>query len=158
MRKILIILLLFVTLQTFSQNINDGLLIHYTFDGNTKDYSGNGFDGISYGVTFTEDRFGTPNSACYFDGINNYINLPNISQLKPNLPVSFSFWIKYDGISNEDRVVFNTSFEEDISSGVVFTSQNSSGKYAVGYGDGSDYYSSATRRSYVSNSIIDTSS
>lgn len=158
MKKIIIILGLFVTIQTFSQNINDSLLIHYTLDGNINDYSGNGFDGISNGVTYTEDRFGNTNSACYFDGINDYIGLPNLSQLKPNLPVSFSFWIKYDGNSNEDRAVFNTSFEEDISAGVCFTSQNITGKYAVGYGDGSDFYSVSTRRTFVSNSIIETNS
>ena len=91
MKKIIIILGLFVTIQTFSQNINDSLLIHYTLDGNINDYSGNGFDGTPHGVSFTYDRFGTPNSACYFDGINDYIDLPNLSQLRPNLPVSFSF-------------------------------------------------------------------
>ena len=71
-------------------------------------------------------------------------------------PVSFAFWIRYDSDSFEDRALFNTSLEEDVSSGVFFTSSSSSGKLAVGYGDGDNFYSASSRRSFVSNSVIQT--
>src|SRR5690606_41697402 len=81
--------------------------------GDTNDSSINGNDGINFGATFANDRFGNPNSAIYFDGVNDYVNFPNISELKPDLPISFSFWIKYESYNSDDRDVFNTSFEED---------------------------------------------
>lgn len=140
----------------FSQDLNSNLLIHYPFDGNSNDASGNGHNGQDFGVTYTVDRFGNPNSACNFNGIDNYVNFPNLTILKPNLPVSFSFWIKYDSNSFQNQVVFNTSFEENRSSSVVFNSQSGSNKYVINYADGTYFYSPATRRSYISNSVIDT--
>ena len=156
MKNLITFLLLILSFQSFSQSIDDSLLIHYQFDGNVIDTSGNGFDGTAFGVQYGVDRDGNSNSACYFDGIDDYVDFPNLEELKPPLPVSFSFWIKYNSTDYTDRAVLNTSFEEDISSGILFTSQASTGKFAIGYGDGSDFYSSSSRRSFVSNVIIDT--
>ncbi|WP_435133998.1 T9SS type B sorting domain-containing protein [Formosa sp. A9] len=130
-------------------------MLYYRFNGDTNDSSSNGNHGDNFGGTFINDRFGNSDSAIYFDGINDYVNFPNIQELKPDLPVSFSFWIRYDSNSSEDREVFNTSFEEDRNTGVFFNSQASTGNYAVNYGDGSYSYVSSTRRSYVTNSAID---
>ncbi len=152
------LLLLFTLLfgHLYSQNISDSMLLYYNLDGNAIDASGNGYDG-TVNATPTTDRFGNPNGAMYFNGIDNFIDFPNSGALKPQLPLSFSFWIKYDSDNLEERVVFNTSLEEDNNTGVYLTSQSTTGKYAVGYGDGSPFYSSASTRSYISNSIIDTS-
>lgn len=138
---------LFLIVNIFAQNLEDGLLVYYPFDDNFQDISGNNNDAINNGAVFGEDRQGNPNSACYFDGLDDFINLPNIASLKPDLPVSFSFWIKYE--SDGYRPVFNTSFEEDKSSGVYFNS-NSMGNYSVSFGDGSDFYSSSTRSTFIS--------
>ncbi len=156
MKKTITILALMITGLSYSQSINDSLLLRYPFSGNANDISGNGFNGI-VNASQTTDRFGNPNEAYSFNGINEYIDFPNASDLKPELPVSFSFWIKYNSVNAEDRVVFNSSLEEDVNSGIFFNSQASTGNYAVGFGDGSPSYSSSTRRSYVSNTAIDTS-
>src|SRR5690606_40255102 len=92
--KILKIVFFLVSSTVFSQDLTDNLLLYYSFDGDTNDSSINGNDGINFGATFANDRFGNPNSAIYFDGVNDYVNFPNISELKPDLPISFSFWIK----------------------------------------------------------------
>jgi hypothetical protein len=154
-KKLLILLCVLLSFSGTSQ-INNNLLIYYPFDGNSNDASGNNYHGQDFGVAYTSDRFGNPNSACYFNGTNSYINFPNLNNLKPNLPVSFSFWIKYDNNSFQNQVVFNTSYEENRSSSVVFNSESSTNKYVINYADGTYSYSPATRRSYVSNSIIDT--
>ena len=153
-KKLLNLIFILLSFSSFSQ-INNNLLIFYPFDGNSNDASGNDYHGQDFGVTYTSDRFGNPNSACYFNGINSYINFPNLNTLKPNLPVSFSFWIKYDSSSFQNQVVFNTSYEENRSSSVVFNSESSTNKYVVNYADGTYSYSPATRRSYASNSVID---
>ena len=55
-------------------DLNDGLVAYYPFNGNADDESGNGNDGIVYGATLTEDRFGNTDSAYYFDEAKkNYI-------------------------------------------------------------------------------------
>lgn len=149
------LLFLFAFSTLFSQDISDNLLLQFDFDGNTIDSSMNGYHGVSYGgVSYVNDRFGNPNSAAYFDGINDYVDLPNISELKPFFPMSFSFWIKYDSEDSRDRDVFNTSFEEDRNTGVYFNSQISTGNYAINYGDGSYNYTSTSRQTYVSDQAI----
>jgi len=151
MKKFLFYIVLFTSILGNSQE----LLLHYPFDGNTNDISGNNYNGNPIGITYVNDRNGNPNSAAYFDGLDDYIELPNLNELKPNLPLSISFWIRYDSNDFTDRAIFNTSFEEDYNTGVFFTSQSSTGKYATGFGDGSFNYTSSSRRSYVSNNIID---
>jgi len=57
-----------------SQNINDHLLLHYSFDGNFNGESVHVNNGNNHGATFTEDRFVNPHSACYIKGIDNTLN------------------------------------------------------------------------------------
>ena len=154
MKNILIFLLLSIS-GVSSQDLSDNLLLHYEFNGNAIDSSDNDYHGTISGVIFGLDRNGNPNSAAYFDGIDDFIDLPNLTELKPDLPVSFSFWIKYDNPNYQDTAVFNTSFDNDRSSGVYFNSQISSGNYAINYGDGSFSYNPTTRRTLTSNEPID---
>jgi Concanavalin A-like lectin/glucanases superfamily/Secretion system C-terminal sorting domain len=137
--------------------INENLLLYYSFDGNANDLSGNDYHGAPNGVSYGDDRFGNPNSAVLFDGIDDFIDFPNQTALKPQFPLSFSFWIKYESNSVNDRAVFDTSFQDDFSSGVWFNSQSSSGRHAVNHGDGSPFYNSSSRRTYVSNEEIEIS-
>ncbi|HEX7845408.1 MAG TPA: PKD domain-containing protein, partial [Chitinophagaceae bacterium] len=56
----------------------------YPFNGNANDVSGNGNHGtLMNGPQLTTDRFGNPNSAYLFDGVNDYIAVPNSSTLNP---------------------------------------------------------------------------
>lgn len=132
------------------------MLIHYKFNGNFQDSSENGFNGINFGVTFTEDRFGNENSAAHFNGINNYISFPNTQELKPELPVSFSFWVKYDELEWNYSSVFRTSYEEDVCSGIFFNTDVSGHRYSINYGDGGGVFNSTTPKTYLSNLSIDT--
>ena len=45
-----------------------GLVYYFPFEGNGKDYSGNGHDLTNVGATLTTDRFGNADSAYAFDG------------------------------------------------------------------------------------------
>lgn len=154
MRILVLIVCLLVTPTFWAQTYLDPLLL-YKFNGNVLDASGNEYHGIPNGVTFVEDREGNPERAVRFDGIDDFIDLPNVTDLKPDLPVTFSFWVKYESFDNLKQTVFNTSLEDDVSSGVFFNSSSSTGGYAISYGDGTPFYSGNTRRTYVSNSVID---
>src|ERR1017187_9336471 len=58
--------------------LTDGLVANYPFDGNAIDASGNGNNGtIHGGVAPTIDRFGYPNSAYLFNGVDGYIDIGN---------------------------------------------------------------------------------
>jgi Concanavalin A-like lectin/glucanases superfamily len=72
--------------------LNDGLIAYWPFNGNANDESGQGNDGTVHGATLTQDRFGNPNSAYNFDGIDDYIDIGN--NVKPTFPITVSTWIK----------------------------------------------------------------
>ena len=70
-----------------------GLVAYYTFSGNANDETTNGNDGEVFGATLVEDRFGTANSAYEFDGIDNYILVPQSISLNTPDYVTLSFWL-----------------------------------------------------------------
>src|SRR5450432_4011795 len=65
-------------------HLNNGLIAYYPFNGNANDATGNGNNGIPMnGVQLTTDRFGNPNSAYLFDGIDDYILINDNGKLSP---------------------------------------------------------------------------
>ena len=55
----------------FGQNLGDGLVAYYPFNGNANDESGNGHDGVVNGAKLSNDRFGNKESSYIFDGISH---------------------------------------------------------------------------------------
>lgn len=155
MRLILFFVVCITTCGLQSQISDDGLLLYYPFNGNFEDASGNGFDGAPFGPVFATDAIGNPHAAIYFDGEDDYLNFPNAEDLKVPLPVSFSFWINYTGDNYQEHAVFNTSMEEDHATSVVFNAQAGTNRYVINYADGEYFYGPQSRRSYVSNSVIE---
>lgn len=76
--------------------IQDGLMAWYPFNGNANDESGNGNNGVVNGATLTTNRFGYENSAYIFDGIDDYIVVPNSSSLNFTEQITVSYWIKLE--------------------------------------------------------------
>jgi len=76
-------------------SLEDSLIAFYSFDGNAKDLSKNANDGFVFGATLTEDRFGNENSAYYFDGMDDFIVIPDSDVLTPTENnLSISVWAK----------------------------------------------------------------
>jgi len=72
-------------------DLSDGLVAYYPFNGNANDESGNNKNAsLISGATLIQDRFGNPNSAYYFDGINDYIQIPHPGYLANG---SINLWI-----------------------------------------------------------------
>jgi|TARA_R110000782_G_scaffold270436_1_gene370997 hypothetical protein len=90
MKKIFTILVVALSINAMAQIPTNGLVRHYTFSGNAND-NVNNQHGTIIGATLTSDRFGTPNSAFYFDGVNDYIDLP-LSGLMLN-EYTYSVWV-----------------------------------------------------------------
>lgn len=84
-----------------------GLVAYYPFNGNAEDESGNGNHGIVIGTTLTSDRFNNTNSAFYFNGIHNYIDIDAHANSMPfgTSEVTISGWIKYDETPSNNQVL-----------------------------------------------------
>jgi hypothetical protein len=74
-------------------SVNESLVIHYPFNGNANDISGNNLNGTVTGAALVSDRFGQPNKAMSFDG-NDRIVVPNFNQITGNSPRAISVWVK----------------------------------------------------------------
>ena len=99
MKKLLfitfILFLGYLSIGTAMAGINDGLVAYYPFNGNANDESGNGNNGTVYGATSTSDRFGNPNSAFYFNGIDNYIEALPLG-IPSNSSFTVSYWMEFE--------------------------------------------------------------
>ena len=73
--------------------LNDDIVLYYPFSGNANDESGNENHGTVYGATLTSDRFGNPNSAYSFDGVDDYIEAVNTSDFQLRT-WSITGWVK----------------------------------------------------------------
>lgn len=95
-RLILLLIFIFYSISVQSQK----LIAYYPFNNNATDlcsYKNNGQ--ITGGVTPTEDRFGNPCGALYFNGTDGYIEVPNSSSLQ-SIVKSYTVlcWVKLDNI------------------------------------------------------------
>ncbi|MEP6952188.1 MAG: LamG-like jellyroll fold domain-containing protein [Ginsengibacter sp.] len=80
---------------SFSQvKLDSGLVAYYPFNGNANDASGNGNNAIFNNATLTSDHFGNLNSAYYFNGVDNYIQIPNAPGLNPPGKMSLCVFVK----------------------------------------------------------------
>lgn len=138
-----------------SQSINNGLLVHYNFDNNVADQTGNGHDAVNSGATFTTDRDGNTNGAIFFDGVDNYLVFPNDIELKQDLPVSFSFWVKPESLLLADNKFFYTEANYNNYTGFFMTTtSDDSGKLTLAFGGNVGTASSNNRRSYTSDNAL----
>lgn len=69
------------------------LVAFYPFSGNANDVSGFGNHGTVSGAVPVEDRFGNPNSAYYFDGVDDYVRVPDQPSLNFRDVITVNFWM-----------------------------------------------------------------
>lgn len=95
MKKILLPLFLILTHICVGQvDLNLGLRAYYPFSGNANDVSGNGNNPVFNNATLTADRFGNPNSAYHFNGINSYMRINNNASINTTNTLSIVAWVK----------------------------------------------------------------
>lgn len=95
---------------TVRADLSTGLIAYYPFSGNANDASGNGHNGTVYGATLTADRFGNPGSAYSFDGLNDYVRVPDDPQLDGMNALTLSLWVKIDSVDHPEAEVLNKYF------------------------------------------------
>ena len=95
MKRILVFLYL-IPAFGMSQPVTDGLVGYWPLNGNANNEVGNSPDGIVFEAIPCVDRMGNTDHAYKFDGINDYINLGNASDLLlggQNEPMTLSIWV-----------------------------------------------------------------
>lgn len=135
-------------IQSIEQGIPEsGLLAWLPFNETAEDVWGDRYHAALDGPVFVEDRFGRPNSALQFDGIDDYAVLANGSGLQ-SLPISISFWVRL-GQKTQTSGAITTSFQENHNTGVFLTFDSSTGapSVSVGNGDGVGHGSRSTLHS-----------
>jgi len=133
--------------------VSTDLTAYYPFSGNADDVSGNGFDGMNNGASLTNDRLGSPNSAYYFDGNTDFIDIGDNLDADDH-DLSICAWIKsnnfdqYGKIINKGQTVNGTPQHSGFSLRIVnsqwgttpsgqpelrfgFTDDNSNGAFAA---------------------------
>ena len=112
--------------------LQDSLVLSLQFSGNTVDSSGNQNDAVGVGSVLTTDRFGNPNSAIFLDGVNDYVLITDNQDLKPQLPITISAWVKIE--DNDPNLVIWNDWEENVYNGVWMNIV--AGRVSIAFGDG----------------------
>jgi hypothetical protein len=100
-----ILLFLFLVVTNTRADITNGLVGYWPFDGNTNDVSGMGNNGTVTGsVTYTQDRFGTPNSAVHFPGMSAYISTSTNSIPFGSQPRTMVAWVRINQKTGPGRI------------------------------------------------------
>lgn len=86
--------------------MTDGLVAHYTFDGNYLDTSGNRHHSFEFGnPSFTSDG-AVSGQALSLDGHDDYVELPNIPELDfGNTDFTLTFWYRISGDQDESPAI-----------------------------------------------------
>ncbi|MFC1848624.1 LamG-like jellyroll fold domain-containing protein [candidate division CSSED10-310 bacterium] len=82
-----------------------GLVAYYPFNSNANDESGSGNDGTANGAVLTDDRFGSVDSAYFFDGSDDYISVPNSSSLELLNDMTITAWINTSSTSSAFQII-----------------------------------------------------
>jgi hypothetical protein len=102
--------------------LKEGLVAYYPFNGDAKDESGNGYDGIVEGALLTTDRHGVSNRSYAFNGSSTYISVSHAPELNLAAKFTISVWVTRAGRSVDGW------------SGIVCKRRASPGAAGDGYG------------------------
>ena len=97
MKRLLCCFLLITECCVAQVNLDKGLQAYYPFNGTGNDKSGNNNHPTFNNATITADRFGKPNSAYHFNGVYQYIRIPNKPSLNFTDQISLSVWVRPTG-------------------------------------------------------------
>lgn len=130
MKKILILYFISIFfLPSIFSDLITGLAAHYTLDGNFSDSSGNNKHGTAYGnIASVNDRFGNTNSAHYFDGSDDYVDIPT-SIISGTNKLTYALWINVPVYSSTGWPVFIGSYYSSAGSNINFGIYQNTGKF-----------------------------
>jgi hypothetical protein len=87
------------------QDLTFSRVLYYPFNNYAYDESGKGNHGTIFGALPSTDRFGNPDKAYWFDGIDDYINAFNSESLNPPIGVTVCAWILLESYPDDNTWV-----------------------------------------------------
>lgn len=140
---------------TDAQVSTAGLVGFWPFNSDAQDYSGNGNNGVVHGAQLTCDRCRIPNSAYYFNGTSDYIevlNSPGVD-MNNNNDFSISFWMKMDPNPKSDGTPLSKNLYGSWS-GYQFFTNNTNPGYCTSSGHTAFYTASSALQDACSDSAV----
>lgn len=104
-----------------------GILADYPFEGDANDVSGQLNDGQVLGAEPTYDRFGEPNAAFSFNGVDSYIELPEVDYFGSSDQLTVSWWVNPANTSGVTGVLNFGNMLAQVIDGVLYTNLYFSG-------------------------------
>jgi len=141
------------SIQVFAQQ-EENLLLHYELNNDFTDNSPNGYDGAGVNGVFVEDYAGNPESALSANGVDTYVEFPEASMLKPELPITIALRAKFD-VMDQTQVLFTTDFSELHHSG-VWLQVATENRLAAAFGNGVNGFNGSGRRGFFTDNAFDT--
>ncbi|MGB0423334.1 MAG: LamG domain-containing protein, partial [Flavobacteriales bacterium] len=138
---------------SFSQDLSQDLIVHYNFNGNVVDQGPNGLDGIGT-IAYTTDPFGAAGQAGEFNGVDDFIDLPNEEIVEASFPMSVAFWLKIYTTNPQNNVFFTNDFALNNHSG-MWINLSSANKLIVSVGDASGSTGPNDRRSKQGETVLE---
>jgi hypothetical protein len=89
---------------TYASTTLSGLVGYWPLDGDATDQSVNMNNGVINGTTFTANRLGVTNSACFFDGSGTYVGVPDASAFDVT-NMTLAFWFRLDSSTTARELV-----------------------------------------------------
>jgi len=109
MKRLLSCFLFIAQFCTAQVNLDKGLQAYYPFNGTAYDASGNNNNPTFNNATITTDRFGNKNSAYHFNGVYQYIRIPNKPSINFKNEITLSVWVRptgfYYGICHASQLI-----------------------------------------------------
>ena len=93
-------------------DLEEGLILYLPFNGSATDESGNNTPANLAGPSLIQDRYGNPDKAYLFDGINDHIILNNNQAIITGKQFTICMWAKINGRSQVEPKFNNTLFEQ----------------------------------------------
>jgi len=120
MKKLLLILFITFSYSASAQLSNDSLLAYYPFNGTVTDMSGNGYNGIPNGVSYTANCDKMGNAAILFDGVNDFVDLSSFATTFRNHldTMTIFFKIRFDKMTDNQTILSLGNLGDDISTNV----------------------------------------
>ena len=105
---------------------SDGLVAWYSLDGLAHDAGTYELDGVLEGPAGAEDRYGNPNGALSFDGVDDRVSIPHSDLTNPSV-LTLSVWFKDSDFSNSDGQ------QSQLISKREFTGWGNAYEFGIGY-------------------------
>lgn len=135
MKFLTTLLLVLVPVAAMVQVPEDNLIFHLPVVGSAEDNSDSELECTVIGADLTEDRLGNAESAYYFNGTVDYIEVEADPVWDLTFPFSVSIWFQVDEYPEEVATLFKSDEHSSYYSG-SWISLTPTGEIAAGYGNG----------------------